>query len=262
MKICRKCDIEKELSEFFKHVVTKDGYRSQCKSCCKKYDEETYEKRKERLEKYYKENEAILKEKKKQYRLKNADKIKEYNKSRKDITKEYDKEYRKENVDQIKENKKQYYEDNKDYFKEKNKITRQNISIEKKREYNKRYYEKAETKQRIKNYRKERAENEPLYKLTLNIRKRISATFRLSGYKKGSKTEVILGCSFEHFREYIENKFKEGMCWENYGEWHLDHIVPISLAINEAQVYELNHYMNFQPLWEGDNLSKGNRFIG
>lgn len=262
MKKCKKCGIEKELNEFFKHSITKDGFKSSCKDCCKKYDEDTREKRKERLKKYYKENEIKLKENSKQYRLNNSDKIKKYNESRKAITKEYDKEYREKNSERIKENKKQYYEDNKEYFKEKNKIARQKLDPEKKKEYDRRYYNKPETKEKIKTYRKNRAKNDPVYKLTLNIRKRISESFRIGGYKKGSKTEDILGCSFIYFTEYIESKFKEGMCWENYGDWHLDHIKPVSFAINEAQVYELNHYTNFQPLWKIENLSKGNRFIG
>ena len=52
------------------------------------------------------------------------------------------------------------------------------------------------------------------------------------------------------------------MNWENYGLWHIDHIIPISYAKSEEEIYKLNHYSNFQPLWAKDNLSKGNRFIG
>ena len=50
------------------------------------------------------------------------------------------------------------------------------------------------------------------------------------------------------------------MTWENHGEWHLDHKTPISWATNEDEVYTLNHYENFQPLWAFDNRSKGNKF--
>ena len=42
------------------------------------------------------------------------------------------------------------------------------------------------------------------------------------------------------------------MSWENYGEWHLDHKTPVSWAETEEQVYELNKYTNFQPLWATD----------
>lgn len=52
------------------------------------------------------------------------------------------------------------------------------------------------------------------------------------------------------------------MCWENHGEWHLDHIIPISYAKTEKEILDLNHYTNYQPLWKLDNLTKGNRYIG
>ena len=33
MKVCSKCKVEKELSEFHKQRNSKDGYKSLCKSC-------------------------------------------------------------------------------------------------------------------------------------------------------------------------------------------------------------------------------------
>jgi len=71
-----------------------------------------------------------------------------------------------------------------------------------------------------------------------------------------------LGISYDDFKTYIESLFTENMSWENYGEWELDHKVPISLATTVEEIYSLNHYTNFQPLWASDNKSKGNRFIG
>ena len=59
----------------------------------------------------------------------------------------------------------------------------------------------------------------------------------------------------------IETKFKKGMSFENHGEWHLDHIYPISLAKSEEEVIKLNHYTNFQPLWSEDNLRKSNKIV-
>ena len=49
------------------------------------------------------------------------------------------------------------------------------------------------------------------------------------------------------------------MTWENQGEWHFDHIIPISSAQTEEEVIKLNHYTNFQPLWAEDNLRKSNK---
>lgn len=80
------------------------------------------------------------------------------------------------------------------------------------------------------------------------------------GYTKNNKTEIILGISFNEFKLYIEEQFIEGMSWDNHGEWHLDHKIPLSWAKTKEEVYDLNRYTNFQPLWQFDNLSKGNRY--
>jgi hypothetical protein len=81
------------------------------------------------------------------------------------------------------------------------------------------------------------------------------------GYTKKSKTSEYLGCTFNEFKTYIEEKFIENMSWENRMDWHLDHIYPISLAETEDELIKLNHYTNFQPLWAVDNLRKGNKII-
>lgn len=51
------------------------------------------------------------------------------------------------------------------------------------------------------------------------------------------------------------------MTWQNQGSyWYMDHIKPVSLATNEKELIELNHYTNFQPLFWKDNLSKSNKY--
>ncbi len=51
------------------------------------------------------------------------------------------------------------------------------------------------------------------------------------------------------------------MTWDNHGTyWHLDHKIPASWASSEEELYKLNHYTNFQPLYWLDNLIKGNRY--
>lgn len=107
-------------------------------------------------------------------------------------------------------------------------------------------------------YTKNRLENDALFKLKVNIRSSIARSFTL--YKKSKKYEEILGITYEEFKSYIEDLFLDGMSWNNYGEWHLDHKTPLSWANTEEEVYELNHYTNFQPLWAIDNLTKGNRY--
>jgi len=205
MKTCSKCEIKKDLSDFYKKKSSKDRHRSECKECDYHYSK-VYK------EKYYNKNKDILKS--------NLDK---------DKFKLYMDDYRKSNKESIRETSKIYRENNKE---------------------NLNYLRKE--------YRKNKFLCDPIYKLQHNIRSNISNSFK--GYSKNSKTQEILGCEFSVFKKYIEDQFRDGMSWENIGEWHLDHKIPISWAETEEKVYELNHYTNFQPLWAKDNLIKGNKW--
>lgn len=134
-------------------------------------------------------------------------------------------------------------------------------NIDYKREYNKKY--RLENKDSINKtnnkYRKSRRSTNPLYKLKCNTSNLIRMSIKNQGYSKTSKTSQILGCSFEDFKIHLEQQFTEGMTWNNHGEWELDHIYPVSLAIDEQHIIKLNHYTNFQPLWWEDNNKKNNK---
>ena len=69
-----------------------------------------------------------------------------------------------------------------------------------------------------------------------------------------------LGCTSLELKQHLELKFTEGMNWDNYGRWHVDHIKPISLATTEQEAIQLSHYTNLQPLWAEDNLKKSNKY--
>jgi hypothetical protein len=104
-----------------------------------------------------------------------------------------------------------------------------------------------------------RRKTDPLYALRNNISRRIRENLT-KGYKS-ELTKNIIGCSIEELKSHLESKFTNGMSWENYGDWHIDHIIPISIAKNDDEVYKLNHYTNFQPLWAEDNIKKSNKII-
>ena len=106
----------------------------------------------------------------------------------------------------------------------------------------------------------ERIQSDPLRKSKDAIRKLLLVSFRVRNIKKSKlcmKSEEIIGCSFQQFKDHIESQFTNDMSWLNHGEWHLDHKVPLSLANNVDELIKLNHWTNFQPLWSEDNLSKG-----
>ncbi len=69
-----------------------------------------------------------------------------------------------------------------------------------------------------------------------------------------------LGCSLEAFMADIEGQFKEGMSWDNYGEWTLDHKKPLGVkGLTEEEIIERLEFTNVQPLWADENRRKGNK---
>ena len=89
-----------------------------------------------------------------------------------------------------------------------------------------------------------------------NLRTRIYLAVK-RGQRAGSLPE-LLGCSIPGLRLHIAHQFKPGMSWDNYGEWHVDHIRPCAkfdLSKPEEQ-RACFHYTNLQPLWKTDNLVK------
>jgi hypothetical protein len=69
---------------------------------------------------------------------------------------------------------------------------------------------------------------------------------------------VIL--NYDILKKHIESLFLEGMSWENWGEWQIDHIKPISSFDKTTDTKIVNNLNNLQPLWASDNIRKGNKF--
>ena len=110
-----------------------------------------------------------------------------------------------------------------------------------------------------KDYHNKRIKKDVQYKLSVYLRSRINSAVK-NRQKVGSAV-TDLGCSINQFRLYIENQFERGMSWDNYGEWHLDHIQSLSSfdLTDRPEFLVACNWLNYQPLWARDNLSKGNR---
>ena len=226
MKICKRCKEEKQLICFNKHTQTKDNLQQNCKECSNFLAKENYVKNKEKI---------MLRHN--SYYLKNKIKLKlNVNKAQKAIN---SKNWALKNKEKIKTRAAKYYVNNKDKIKQ--------YSFENKEKRNKQF--------------KYRKDNNPLIKLKCNIRTLIWQSIKKNGYTKKSESYKILGCSFDYFKQHLESLFTTDMNWENQGQWHIDHIYPVSLAKDEEELIRLNHYTNLQPLWAFDNLSKGNKII-
>ena len=149
--------------------------------------------------------------------------------------KQYQKEYRLKNKKRINEYLKEWVQNNKDRSR------------------------KHKTKWRLKN------KNYWVMWKNSNVNNRISHNLRsrvrvaLKGIVKSKKTKELLGCTIEKLWEHLESTFKTGMNRNNYGKWHIDHIVPcisFDLSKPEEQAKCFN-YTNLQALWPHENLSKG-----
>ena len=154
---------------------------------------------------------------------------------------EYMREYDRANKGFKSERERQYYESNKERI------------LERQREYY------LANKVRWREYEKERYDSDPLYALAKKCRRRTSNVLKRNGYTKDSTTKDMLGCTYEELMQHLESQFVDGMSWDNRSEWHIDHIIPLASANTEAELLELCHHTNLQPLWARDNLSKGAR---
>lgn len=106
------------------------------------------------------------------------------------------------------------------------------------------------------NYQKQRKSKDPLYRLQCNMRTMGNRVVKqLSLGKKPACTEKWQGCTAEELKTYLESIFTEGMTWENYGEWHVDHIRPVC-SFSAEEWEQINHYTNLRPLWAEDNIAK------
>ena len=86
--------------------------------------------------------------------------------------------------------------------------------------------------------------------------------FSLAGGKGRKQWENLVGFGLDSLRKHLESHFKDGMTWENYGSWHIDHKIPIT-AFNYQGPGDIDFkrcwsLKNLQPMWAVENIRKGN----
>lgn len=116
-------------------------------------------------------------------------------------------------------------------------------------------------RERLNEMRRTKRQTDIGFKMACNLRKRLSFLLRLHMAKKTKQTLSLLGCDMPFFMGHLAGKFQHGMSFDNYGEWHLDHMLPcdsFDLTDPEQQA-KCFHYTNIQPLWGLDNRAKSNK---
>lgn len=124
------------------------------------------------------------------------------------------------------------------------------------------YRSRPEAKARRGIWIKEQRATDPQFRMAGLLRSRLNSAIKNKS-KRGSAVD-LLDCSIAALVFRFETRFADGMTWENQGEWHLDHIQPLSSFDLEDvdQLAVACHYSNLQPLWARDNLIKSNKRKG
>lgn len=103
-----------------------------------------------------------------------------------------------------------------------------------------------------------RNRSNPIYRIKRALRARVSQAVKNKAQKAAGTSELV-GCSIAQLIRHLEIQFQPGMTWDNYGDWHIDHIRPCASFdfSNPEHQRACFHYSNLQPLWARDNLTKG-----
>jgi hypothetical protein len=235
MKVCSKCDIEKEEFEFSQE-------NNLCNGCFK----EQVEIIKKRRSEYYKKNKEELNKKKKIYYQNNREKFlslsKECYERNKEEKKAYGRQYHKKNREKILKQKKEYQKNNKE------------VLYKRKKEYRKKNKDYIRNHKR--EYERQRRKTDVCFRIRKIVSMRVSNALKISGSCKNSSVLKHLPYTIEELKTHLESQFESWMSWENHGpydkyekRWHIDHIIPQYLL-----PYDSMDHPNFLKCWALENL--------
>lgn len=239
MKTCNKCTEIKPLDQFYINKATSDGRAGDCKVCAKARSNAWYYSNKERAiaaAKIYREaNKEQCVARAQTWAEENREKSRQiksaWKKRNPEIVRRHAREGARRNSEKVAARKKIYREANPHVA----------------REYQ----------------RKRRAEN-----VNQRVNDAMGNRFRdvLRSNKGGRSWKHLAGYDVHQLKARLESLFLEGMTWENYGEWHIDHIRPVAsfdFSVDLIQTVRACWALsNLQPLWALDNIKKGKKWDG
>lgn len=222
-KVCTKCNIPKELNEFFKDNAYKDGYDSKCKICKNKYQESRKPKTQKYLKQYFIKNKNKIAKKAKKYYLNNKDIIIEKSKAY------HKKVYQRDKVKNAQRTKKWYVKNKRYCIDKANKVykTKYHLDLE--------------------------------FKMKSLLRSRLYEILRKSSVPKTQSVLKLVGCILDELIKHIESQFRSPMSWENHGKiWEIDHIIPCNSfdLTNPEEQAKCFHYTNLQPLFTTTEIAE------
>lgn len=247
-KSCTKCQEIKPLQDFGILITVNSGRRSACKKC----------EAARALEHHHKNRDDILS----RYAIRRAAEPERFNAyARKSHARHREernfaaKQWKSQNTDYVTAYNKKYYQENRDEL-----LGRYaewaNANRDYRREYMRGWY--AKNPDKYSEYHLTRAQSVK-YRIENALRCRIWSEI-VGGSKGGRRTIDLLDFTVSDLRKHLERQFTPGMSWDNYGDWQIDHIIP--LASFEYETPEDPSFKfawsltNLQPLWAEENKSK------
>lgn len=133
-------------------------------------------------------------------------------------------------------------------------------NIDKQRESYKKYSKKYPDKMKNK-WKKAALVHNRIIRDRLNHR--ISCALKSIKSNKSNKTTTYIGCPIEYLKKWLEYQFNNDIGWHNYGEWHIDHVMPCSEfnLHNIEEQYKCFNWTNLRPCLARENLEKNNKVI-
>ncbi len=250
MKECNRCHSEKGFKHFYKDKDSKDGHYSICKQCKNEYFQNSINKER-KLEKQRQRRSGF------EYKEKYNEWSREYQRNRykndskyKARVNQWNKEWRNKyysiEINKKKRNERQlkHYMENPELRFNKNERQRKrykNSDILARQRYN--------------------WANNPFVRLSKSVS--VSMSHALKQDKNGRHWETLVEYTFKQLKRHLEKQFKDGMSWDNYGKWHIDHIIPISaFSFGRSEDIDFKRcwaLKNLRPMWSIDNLRKGSK---
>ena len=246
-KKCSTCQKTMPLQEFGSDRSKRDGKNSRCKECAREHG------RAQHITNGENRRAAVAR-----WRAKNLDKIKEYAEAHRAEAAERNRKWQEMNRTRCAEKSKRYRERHPEKIKAySQKYWAENAG--KISEYKKRYRQE---NPHIARQEGERRRKNPKYRIEATVRARLHRSVTKPG---SCRTFEALGYTSDELKAHIERQFQKGMSWDNYGDWHIDHILPLSsfeyATTDDAEFKHAWALTNLRPLWADENQAKSSKRI-
>jgi len=171
--------------------------------------------------------------------------------------------YGKEKANQIKKKLKFKTHKKRNLSEEQKQKLKENREMNKEKCYLYNHNWRIKNKEHSKQYKEWKRQTSIQFRLIENLRARMGRAIKYNNAIKSDKTIKLIGCNLDTLQKHLEKQFKDNMNWNNYGQWHIDHILPCASfdLTKEEEQKKCFHYSNLQPLWAKENYKKSNKIL-